>query len=408
MGVNEISGNYSNLAVGFEKLGLKVTFVVARHHPFGYGKASEIPRLDSLPRLHTNPLVKLFFALLPKRLRRLLVSAIDQVLRLRWAIKVVRTHDSFIFGFGSSLLPWNLDLPVLAALGKRTISCLHHGSEARAPWADGAWLRSEEEELTTKEIVRLVRKTRRRVLWHEQWVDFVVGNLVSTATFATKPMVNEYMLGRPVLPRSHTAQTRAPRQETKILHVPSHAPAKGTAQIEKMLKDLSNQGCTFDYVRLEGQTNETVISALSDADLVIDQMYSDRFWSKLAAEAASVGTPVLVGGYVFDFLNESLPSHLIPPGFYCTPEQMHNTLRDLLLNRRRLKVIGEQAADFVGRQCRPERVAQNYSVLIEGNGVPEFWFEDPFDQRYFLGVGQSAQRTLRNFDLIEKNLESRA
>ena len=86
-----------------------------------------------------------------------------------WAINAIFKYDIFIFGFGQSLLRSNLDLPILKLFGKKIISNLCHGSEARPPYIDGAIHSRYGKKLSLREIAKLAKINRRLVKWHEKF-----------------------------------------------------------------------------------------------------------------------------------------------------------------------------------------------------------------------------------------------
>ena len=130
----EVAGYYTNLNKGLKSLGVKCDYVTFDHHPFGYGGESLSPCLIRLAKRCnrskfnqiTNPLSSLCQRL-----------AFEFLVGL-WGIYAIFKYDIFIFGFGRSLLRWNIDLPLLKILRKKTISVLGHGSEARPAFIDGS------------------------------------------------------------------------------------------------------------------------------------------------------------------------------------------------------------------------------------------------------------------------------
>lgn len=62
------------------------------------------------------------------------------------------------------------------------------------------------------------------------------------------------------------------REVPKIVHAPSAPEVKGTDKIEAALSRLREIGCEFEFVSLRDCTHSKVLDALSDADLLVDEL----------------------------------------------------------------------------------------------------------------------------------------
>ncbi len=119
------------------------------------------------------------------------------LLLIAWFIYCIFKYDVFIFGFGTSMLPYNLDLPLLKLLKKRVISNLAHGSEARPPYIDGFYQSKDGVAPSLKEIARFAASNRKTVLRHQTYASIVIGAPFSTSHFADRPFINHFALGIP-------------------------------------------------------------------------------------------------------------------------------------------------------------------------------------------------------------------
>lgn len=418
IGVNDISGNYSALWEGFQAIGLSATLVVESQHRFGYGKVQSIPNVNARCDEVRQRCLSLRLPWGIRILARGLISETRRignfVIRFHWAIRMIRSHDVFIFGFGSSLLPRNLDLPIISLLPKKfIISNLEHGSEARPPVADAAWRQEIDLVVPTRTLRILTKQTKRMVVRHEQFADIIIGNPLSTGYFAKKPIVNTYFLGRPLRPGT-TTPSRSNKSNPlgdrplRVAHIPSHALSKGTDVIEATLTNLEAQGSLFEFVSISNVLNKEVLDILSGVDLLIDQIYSDRYWSKIAAEAATLGKPTLVAGYGFDLLEKFVPSHLRPPVFSCHPEEFEDLLRSILADPESIQEMGSKAQTFASTTYKAANVAERYLRLLRPDQIPPVWFFDPEDIDYPWGVGQDTQLTSANYRRLWRKYGARA
>lgn len=405
IGVHEIAGNYTSLATGLRQLGYQVTLTFVGHHPFGYGAAQTIPsKEEELRKLRQ----RILNSSMPRPLTILLLGLLymlrlttKSLLRLGWAVNTFLKNDVFIFGFGTSLLAWNLDLPILK-LSKKVLICnIDHGSEARPPAGDGAWLENEESVLSARELHELTEKNLKIVQTQEKYADFIVGNPLSTSYFARKPFVNTYFLGRPLDTAKYesffSVASPQPGQKLSILHAPSHAPCKGTREIENILSDLRKEGFDFTYVRAENLSNSEILTLISQCDILIDQVYSDRYWPKVSAEAALLGTPAVIGGYGFDFLDSITPESIRPPVLAVHPKRLKDAVEDLLNSSSSREEMGRLARNFAHTLYSSEQVASNYALLFESGKVPKEWWIDPQEVDYLGGCGQHLDRTIENY-----------
>lgn len=406
VGTSDISGNYSTLCEGFRNLGMPVTFVVDTQHPFGYEEVDTIPkgrvRFEKILRVILSLPIPIGWQTPLHRLTVLTKLVFSFPTRFRWAVRMIVNHDVFIFGFGSSLLPGNIDLPILFCLHKKyVISNLEHGSEARPPVADGAWRKEMDSIVPARELRILTRRTRLRVARHERFANVVIGNPLSSGYFAKNAMINAYFVGRPLrrvgaTPLSNGCDSSKKRL-LRLAHIPSHAACKGTAEIEQTIENLRSEGFEFEFVSISNVSNKRVLEVLTEVDLLLDQVYSDRYWSKTAAEAAVLGKPTLVAGYGFDLLDTVVPPNLRPPVFSCRPEELEAMLGTILSHPESLKKMGLRAQFFAQTIYKADQVAQRYLTLTKRRQIPERWLFDPTNVHYFWGCGQNAKVTISNY-----------
>lgn len=394
LGPYEVAGYYAHLARGFERLGVLCHYGVLMAHPFAFG-------VDQAKGLRALALWidRRRRALPPSDPRRLAALCLYGLVVAVYGLGTVGRCDAYIFGFGHSFLPFNLDLPLLRLLGKHVIVNLGHGCEMRLPYCDGSY-QSPDGLLqpSARELVALTRSRARRARWLERWAHVVVGAPLSTAPLARRRFVNWFALGVPCaaeqaepLAQSALAQPDAP---LRLLHSPSHPALKGTAQIRQAVAALQKQGYALEYRELSGCTNAEVLQALQQCDLLLDQLYSDTPMAQLATEAACLGKPALVAGYGLEALRSLVPSDSWPPSLRCHPDALQSTLAEHLRHPDRLRELGASAQRFVSQQWAPEQVARRYLQLI-ADQIPEAWWVDPQAVQYLKGCGQSEAQTRR-------------
>lgn len=406
IGTNEIASTYRDLAKGLESLGYDVTMRFNNADKHGYPSEFALPSIDFQAQELRLRLGEVFPGALGQQVLRLSIGIIrriaNAILRGPFGVVQLFRHDVFIFGFGSSLLPLNFDLYILRLWrSKRVVSNLSHGSESLPPFADGAWRDSEQHVISTRELKSLTTQVARRARRHERLADVVVGSPLTSDFFINRKLVDIYRLGRPLdgerLVSQSGVATRLKGETIRIAHAPSHRAAKGTETIVQLVERLQGSGLPIDFVLIEKRTNDEVLELLATVDLVIDQLYSDRYWSRLVAEAAVLGVPSIVAGYGFEKLDCHVPPHLRPPGIYCHPELVEGTLVRALASRSWRDDVGLAAREFAFDFYSLDSVAKRWSKILGDSQPPSDFLYEPGQMDYVFGCGQSSAISADNY-----------
>jgi hypothetical protein len=171
-----------------------------------------------------------------------------------------------------------------------------------------------------------------------------------------------------------------------LLHAPSRRHGKGTDRLRAAVEEVAASGIDVELRVLSGVPNAEVLAAIGQCDVVVDQLYSDTPMAALAAEAAAVGRPAIVGGYGWDELRAITRSEVLPPAFTCHPDDLADAIRHLATHHGERLALGTSARDFVARGWTPEAVAERYLALLRGELPSECWI-DPARVTYVLGAG---------------------
>lgn len=406
----EVAGYYSSLVEGFRSLGIACEFVEYSHHAFNYHATDSLSWMTRISRfLNTSRKKWGIFAGMPFHLAYWFV-------RLIHVLILILRNDSFVFGYGQSLLPHNLDLPILRLLGKRIVMVMGHGSEARPPYLDGP---AYNDSIETAELMQQFRKEaidrRARMRRAERYADVIVGSRLSTSHFASRPFVSWLQIGIPcrpfdkdlVLPTSSEKTPYGDSNDTqsrpiRILHSPSKPQIKGTERIRDAVSKLQQEGLKLEYVEIVNQPNSKVLEAISKCDFVVDQLYSDTPMAGFATEAACFGKPSIVGGYRLEQLRQFFAGELWPPSFVCQPDAIEQAIRELANNQALRESLGNQARSFVHQYWSADKVATRFLQLISGQ-FPQEWLVDPRTITYEYGCGLTEKQVKLNIqNLIEQ------
>jgi glycosyltransferase involved in cell wall biosynthesis len=416
VGPTEIAGVLSNLAKGIKANGVECDFITYRSHPFGYGGESHLPLMINLSRwfdkCRENP--RRFYA------NKVFFSIPGEVVKHIWALCAIFRYDVFIFGFGESLMRWNIDLPLLKWLGKTVISNISFGSEARPPFIGGLKL-TEDINKYSHLIRSRTARISKTVQWHQKYASIVIGAAFSTSQFARSRFINSFALGlpfdsghsQPLCDQTNVLLSTPVLRSIRILHSPSNPVAKGTAQIVKAIENLKARGHKIDFILLHGKPFKEVLKEIQYCDFVVDQIYSDTPMAGFATESAFFGKPAIVGGYGFDLLKQFVPYGMWPPSKTCHPDQIEQAIEEFITNADLRKSLGREAQSFVREKWSTIEVGKRFLQLIEGD-IPNDWWLNPNDVVYTEGAGQSierSQQTIRklvaNYGLEALQLEHR-
>lgn len=368
IGLNEVGGFYRGLQTGFEQLHVQSDFIDLSANRFDY---------RSSPQSQSIFIRFLRFC----KGRRLLKHALSLVLFF-WAL--IR-YDVFILGYNSTFF-FYWDLAILRFFKKRIIY-VFHGSDSRPPYIDGYVWRNVE----GRALIKASRKMKNKIKRIERYADLILINPLH-AHFFEKPVIPLLKIGFPIdIPER---SLRVKNETFRILHAPSFPLGKGTREIKDAMERLKQKGYRFQFEILTGVTHDRVLQALSEADLVIDQIYFEGPVGIFASEAAFFGKPAVIGMYTDDYAGIYPPESL--PKFYrCENQSVLETVEGLIKN----KAFGNAADNFVKKEWSVSKVAGRILELIQNKIDPSLWY-DPSRLTYFYGMGFSEtdlKRRLRNF-----------
>ncbi len=390
IGLIEIAGYYNNLAEGLREMGYTVHFA---------GRTSNIYQYDDKKKSDFCYVVKAYNYLIKKRIgtsrKKLIVKSFWALLVEVWKIPLffwaVSKCDVFIFSYGTSFMYNNLDIRFLGYIGKRVISNVAHGTDARPPYIDGTNLSNEGVHWTPNLFLKAVKKKKKKLFNIEKYSSVVISSPMS-GQFLQKKFINSFIIGVPLFPIPLQASKIDPiiEREIRILHAPSNIQVKGTLRIRKCIDNLKQKGYRIKYIEIVGRPNKDVINEIANSDLVIDQLYSDTPLAGLATEAAWQMKPTLVGGYAWNELYNAIPEEKFPPSLIFHPDHFESYLEEVLNAPEKLKGFGIQAYNFVLNNWAISYVSSCYKLMIDDD-VPDFWYYNPVNIRYTLGLGMTKE-----------------
>ena len=317
IGPVEISGVANIFKKSFDKLKIKNIQLTFKDHSFHYSS-------DKCLNISDKPKI------------------IAVLLLLNNFIKSIFLYDSFFFVFGNSLLPWNLDLPILKILRKKTIM-MFCGCDIRC------------RELILKENHRYyvceecqnkcdLKIKERRANWIQKYIDVIFSQpgysqLLSKYQYIYVPIdLKEW--------KANFVNNDIPI----IIHAPSHRQKKGTKYILEAIDKLKKNGYKFKFILLEKLSNKKVKEHIENCDIVIDQLLIG-WHGTFSLEAMTSGKPVLC--YIRDDLKKYSPEI---PILSTNPDNIYDNLK-LLIEDPKLRLdLGKRGRQYAEKYHDAEKV----------------------------------------------------
>lgn len=401
IGPYDIAGYYSNLAKGLMKIGVNCDYITYVNHPFNYGGETKEPFLLKLTK-YLNSYVNI--SKYPYLVRKI-AEIFGVAFSILWAINAILKYDVFIFGFGKSLMIYNIDLVFLKFLNKKVISNMAHGSEARPIYIDGSFQSYDGSYYPSiNKIITGAINSKKLVEKHHRLSTYLIGAPYSTSYFTSKKFINAFALGIPFEYNTNNLNVNRSKNDSicRILHSPSHPAAKGSPQIIDAINNLKKKGYEIELTIIQGKSHSEVIYEIGRCDFIVDQLYSDTPLAGFATEAAWFGKPAIVGGYGINSLKKYVPSDMWPPSKICHPDNIEQTIEELIIDVDQRLRIGNDAKLFVSKKWNSIEVAKRYLQLIDGD-IPDDWWVNPYEVIYLEGAGQTKEITKKNINNIVAN-----
>ena len=379
VGLGETAGYCARLADGLREAGATADHVNLGADPMRYS--------DAPPR----PLVRVLRWLGHRRRSgpgpRMAWTALHR-LGMAWLfLDALRRYDAFVFRAGDSFFALR-DLPLLRRLGKPVI-VIFFGTDSRPSYLNGAEIAAGQDGAQASAATAAKRRMVERI---ERHATHVVCHPMS-AQLHRRTAVAFLEMGIPRRPARGNVPPAAVASPVRFLHAPSRPDDKGTALIQRSVDGIRAEGIDIELRIVTGRPNAEVLAAIEACDAVIDQLYSDTPMATLAAEAATLARPAIVGGYGWDALRAVTREANLPPTHLCHPDDLGNAIRRLATDDAYRRELGERARAFVEQRWAPEWVARRYLALLSGEAPADWWFEPAaIDHVHGAGASEEAVR----------------
>lgn len=366
VGLSEVANCVHNYAAGFREIGVQ-TFTVVSTRAWAYPDSTYDVVLDE----DLGPSSNIGFV------RR-------QLWRLRYyatVAKALLTCDVFIFTFGTAFRANRRDLKLLKLLGKRVI-CVFLGDDTRywyaytqetellgidsdiRPYLDEVLKNRAHDYLASKLFV---------VQQAEMHADVVL-NTPDCAQLLSKP----YMRTNLPLNLSRIICNVPNREIPLVLHAPSVRDIKGTKFVLAAVERLRAEGIQFEFRLIERMANAELLGLLEQADIVIDQLYSETV-ATLALESMAAGCAVLAR-----YLPERLRIDTACPVVNTNFETVTDRLREVIVDRNLRQRLAHAGRPYVERYHSRAVVAKQILQWLDPARRGDFDFTPTFFSQHFV------------------------
>ncbi|MDD1756584.1 MAG: glycosyltransferase [Methanomassiliicoccales archaeon] len=286
-------------------------------------------------------------------------AAFRPFIKLKHFLRVVRRYDVFHFHYGTSLLPWNLDLYYFATigrkLGKRAI--MHYwGSDVIQ--IDLAKKYTLIPEATLREIFPMNddEKKRKKIERTNSLVDLSIVGDYSLLPFSPNSLVVRQAIDHHAIPFIGAGEGDG---VVRVVHAPTNRDIKGTSQIIKVIDRLRSEGMPLELVLVENLPHDEAMEVYKTAEIAVDDILQGPY-GIFAMECMALGKPVL------GRIDPSL-SHYYPglPIISTTPETLHHELMQLVVDKQRRRDLGIKGREYIEKNHDSEMIAAQLVSLYE-------------------------------------------
>lgn len=267
-------------------------------------------------------------------------------------------YDIYNFRFGQSLLPWNLDLPILKLLGKKVIM-IFNGSDIRQldRFQNDKYNRILVGNLKRKNSKFKDFRRRFRVWWVSRFSNEVVVTTPDLLQFApnAKFIPNFAPLSTMVKPvKKELSKT------ILVLHIPTNRDIKGSIYVIRAVKKLQKEKLPIKLLLIEKIPHNQVASYYQKADIVVDQLLIGAY-GVVSIEAMMFGKATIC--YIREDLRKKYPADL--PIISANPDNIYEVLKDLVNHRTRIKKFGLLGPRYIKKHLSPEIIVDKWKKIYE-------------------------------------------
>ncbi|MDY6895668.1 MAG: glycosyltransferase [Thermotogota bacterium] len=267
--------------------------------------------------------------------------------------KCLFKYDVFHFHFARTLLPKNIDLPILKLFGKKVVM-QYWGSDIRQMDVSKKYEYNYaiEVNIDPKAEDRKRRKIRR--------IDRHVGATITgyeLLEFAPDSRITKLAIDLSKNP--FIGLNKGIGSKPNIVHAPTNRVIKGTKYILSAIERLKDEGYDFNFILVENRSHEEALELYREADIIIDQLMIGTY-GYFAVECMAMGKPVLC--YIRDEIKEF--KHEIPI-LSTNPDNVYDNIKLLIENPDMREELGYKGRKYVEEVHDSKIIAKQMIEIYE-------------------------------------------
>lgn len=291
---------------------------------------------------------------------------------LRNFLTLLNQVDVFHFTGFQSLLPLNMDIPLLHTLGKK-VCMTYMGTELRVDSSD-AVCDQQISSLGGNSNKELSMRRSRRYLRFTPWIDAQI--IVDATLFPSPklypeyfPQETEFFYLPPAIDVYKLPYTpKKPGDPIVITHIPSRGKYKGTEFVKPVFERLSVEFPNVRTVLLTGLSHPELIREFLQADIVVEQLLANMY-GNTAREAMALGRVVVgrINPEPHERIRKMYPMYdtPVPPIVPARPETLYEVLVDLIQHPERFNALGLAGRQFVEKYHSVPVVADRLEAIYQ-------------------------------------------
>ena len=260
--------------------------------------------------------------------------------RIYWFFR----FNTFHFYYGTSLLPYHLDLPLYRFFNKKVFHHylgkdvkLYGESVARYSISNMYYSSGSSEEASKSD-----RKKLKRLKFETKFSDVQI---------VCSPVYEEFVPNSILIPLAidlskykYDPKAFVP-DRLKIMHAPTSRDNKGTQFVINAIDKLVDEGYDIEFILAENVMHERLLIMYRECDIFIDQVLGG--YGTAAIEAMAIGRPTI--SYLRDvhFNNDKFPGGI--PITVAHKDTLYFVLKEMISRKEELLTIGQECREFVER-----------------------------------------------------------
>ncbi|MGQ1889276.1 glycosyltransferase [Thermophagus sp. OGC60D27] len=353
VGPGNTAGNAHYIARSLRMVGAKARSYAYEKHVFGYPTDRVVLQFRSLKKKGPVKLVNNRFVLHP----------LNALIRVVFFVSVLFRYDLFYFISPITFFENHADLGILRFFGKK-VAFFFPGCAEKNPYDElnmmkysFCWYCTD----TKKQTFCLCNqpdKKKARIRKFEKHADYIFSRPSTSGylKYPEKAWPMWLMTDPPKQPVSMD-KFRNP-SAVRIMHFPSHRELKGTKYVEEAITHLKDK-YEIEYT-CRRMTNQEVLKNLESAHVLIDQF--THTFGLLSVEGLSRGCVVVCR--LEEWARKSYPDL---PVVSCNPEDLEETLAELLKDRQRMAEIAQKSMDWYRKNATLEVVGNRMLNIFSDN-----------------------------------------